>query len=205
MAEERAPEEAEQQEAEQQEAEQQEAEQQEAEQQEAEQQEPERRRRAADIDIRRTWQVLVGALLLAAGPVLILLAYRGASRTPFVAEQIPYLLSGGLLGLGLMVVGAFFFWAHWLYRQYERQEFHQARLVAEIRRLRAEAPGGKEGARAVASNGSFVMTDRGSVVHLASCPVIETKGAARILSAEDLRRPGLKACQICEPVLPTSV
>ncbi|HWL65120.1 MAG TPA: hypothetical protein VNP73_04015, partial [Actinomycetota bacterium] len=47
------------------------------------------------------WLLILGAFLLIFGVAAIGLAWWGASHTPFVFEQIPYLISGGLLGLGL--------------------------------------------------------------------------------------------------------
>ena len=54
----------------------------------------------------RTLMVL-GGVLAPLGLLLVLLGWIGASRTPFVFEQVPYLISGGLLGLGLVFLGAF--------------------------------------------------------------------------------------------------
>ena len=59
-------------------------------------------------------------LLIAAGALVtlgltaILLAWFGASRSTIIEEQVPYLISGGLLGVALAVVGAMTYFAHWL-------------------------------------------------------------------------------------------
>jgi hypothetical protein len=51
--------------------------------------------------------ILIAATgFVSAGIFVILLGWYGAAHTPFVPEQIPYLLSGGLVGLALAVVGA---------------------------------------------------------------------------------------------------
>ena len=57
--------------------------------------------------------LIVGGLLLPLGLLLIVLAWLGASHTVLVFEQIPYLISGGLLGLGLVIVGGFVYFAYW--------------------------------------------------------------------------------------------
>lgn len=44
--------------------------------------------------------------LIAGGFVGILLGWRGAARSVIVAEQLPFLFSGGLGGLALIVTGA---------------------------------------------------------------------------------------------------
>lgn len=55
-----------------------------------------------------------GAGLAVAGLVCVVVGWEGASRTVLVAGQIPYLISGGLLGLGLAFLGGFLYFAHWL-------------------------------------------------------------------------------------------
>jgi uncharacterized membrane protein len=47
-----------------------------------------------------------GAFLLIAGFVLMFLGWYGAAHTPRQIEQIPYLISGGFIGLGLVFLGA---------------------------------------------------------------------------------------------------
>lgn len=70
----------------------------------------------------------VGFALPAIGVVLILLAWYNASDTAFVADQIPMLISGGLLGLGLAVLGVGLFLRFSLARLLR---FWLARLVVE--------------------------------------------------------------------------
>ena len=43
-------------------------------------------------------------LLLGLGLLAILFAWNGAAGEPYVAAQIPYLVSGGFIGLGLVAV-----------------------------------------------------------------------------------------------------
>ena len=53
-----------------------------------------------------TRSLVVSGLLIAAGFVAIWLGYRGAARSLLVAEQLPFLLSGGVGGLALIIAGA---------------------------------------------------------------------------------------------------
>jgi len=50
--------------------------------------------------------LLPGAFCLLAGFVLMFLGWYGAAHTARAIEQIPYLISGGFIGLGLVFVGA---------------------------------------------------------------------------------------------------
>lgn len=58
--------------------------------------------------------LIASGALTTAGLTAILLAWAGASRSTIIEEQVPYLISGGLLGLALAVVGAMTYFAHWL-------------------------------------------------------------------------------------------
>jgi hypothetical protein len=56
----------------------------------------------------------VSVTLMTLGLAFILLGWAGASRSIEVEEQVPYLISGGLLGLALAVIGAVTLFAQWL-------------------------------------------------------------------------------------------
>ncbi len=81
--------------------------------------------------LRTQWDRSAGAALVASGLVSLLLGWLGMSDTVLTFEQMPYLLSGGLLGVALIIVGA----ALWLsadirdeWRKIDRLEeaIHQA-------------------------------------------------------------------------------
>jgi hypothetical protein len=59
---------------------------------------------------------VVGGIALSLGFSLVVLGYLGASHTIYVFEQIPYLISGGILGGTLVVAGGFLYFAFWLTR-----------------------------------------------------------------------------------------
>ena len=52
------------------------------------------------------WDRLAGVLAAVAGTILLLVAWEGASATGYPAEQLSYLISGGLGGLFLLGTGA---------------------------------------------------------------------------------------------------
>lgn len=57
-----------------------------------------------------------GAILLPLGLVVIVLGWYGAANTPYQYDQLSYLVSGGLLGLGLTFSGGFLYFGAWLAR-----------------------------------------------------------------------------------------
>lgn len=81
----------------------------------------------------------VAAATMTMGITAILLGWFGAARSTLVEEQIPYLISGGLLGLALAIIGALLFFSHWLtvairearQREHARRQDH-AELVAAL-------------------------------------------------------------------------
>ena len=104
-------------------------------------------------------------LLVAAGGLVtlgltaILLAWVGASRSTIIEEQVPYLISGGLLGLALAIVGAITYFAHWLTvfgreaREHEaaRAQDHDE-LMEALRELRGAPSLREEGNGTAGSN-----------------------------------------------------
>lgn len=71
-----------------------------------------------------------GVILMPAGLVLVLIGWFGASGTTQLSTQVPFLISGGLLGLGATIVGAVLYLRHSMAR-YLR--FWLLRLVYEER------------------------------------------------------------------------
>lgn len=60
------------------------------------------------------WLFVAGGALALAGIVLVIIGWVGTSHTVLVAGQIPYVVSGGLLGLGLIFLGGFLYFGYWL-------------------------------------------------------------------------------------------
>jgi MFS transporter, Spinster family, sphingosine-1-phosphate transporter len=79
------------------------------------------------------------------GVVALVLGWRGASRTPEVFEQVPFLLSGGLLGVAFLALSGLFVLGHAIARtarrRQERNELRQA-VVDELRRDLGDDAGG---------------------------------------------------------------
>ena len=81
--------------------------------------------------------LVLGGTLAPLGIVVVLLGWYGAAHTPYVFEQIPYLISGGLLGLALVFVGSFLYFAHWLTELLREQREQAAALAEAIRAVEA--------------------------------------------------------------------
>lgn len=168
--------------------------------------------RRQGFDIRNTWQVLAGAILIPVGVASIFLAWYGAAHARVDQQQIPYMVSGGFLGLGAIVAGALLFWAHWLYRIYDQADLHHEQLMrsqAELRdalveALAAASPGRNlNGSRPPGSEpgaGRFVATASGTNFHRPDCPIVARRpeGVRRL---SDRAVKNMAPCRICEPEL----
>jgi hypothetical protein len=170
--------------------------------------------RAVKLDLRNTWQIAAGSLLLPLGIAFILLAWSGAAHGRVDQQQIPYLVSGGLGGLAVVIIGCFFYWSHWLYRIYDQADLHHQEALEEQREMtraliEALASGGPrptvvEGPRiGAATNGSgriFVATQTGSNFHTAGCQMVANRtGNLRTVTEHEAE--AMKPCRVCDPLM----
>jgi hypothetical protein len=90
--------------------------------------------RASTLLNERLLLVLAG-IIAPLGLVVVVLGWWGASKTSYPFEQTPYLISGGMLGLGLVFLGSFFYFAHWLTQLVKEHREQSAALLAAIERV----------------------------------------------------------------------
>jgi len=114
----------------------------------------------AASDVGRYDRVLYMAALfmIPAGLVLIILGWYGTANTVFVFEQVPYLVSGGILGAAFLVGGAVIYVGVWIERvahQQRRQAEQMAELLALLRGDIRELTDATE--KAVKANGDRVV------------------------------------------------
>jgi hypothetical protein len=94
------------------------------------------------------WMMIPASIAVVVGFNLMLFGWIGASRTAREIEQIPYLISGGLAGLGLVILGGLLlasaFWATITGRladeASQRDQARIAALEARIEELSAAQP-----------------------------------------------------------------
>lgn len=148
----------------------------------------------------------LGYILIAVGAILLLAGYLGVSREVIVARQIPYLVSGGLVGLAAITLGGRLLLIEDLRRDSGRldrlekavQELHQVLLY------RPDAPTLNSGATANANGArpaKLMVLPGGESFHRADCPVVGDKATGRSVTFETAQRKGLHACPLCQPQL----
>lgn len=150
----------------------------------------------------------IGWLFIAAGALLILLGYFGVSRESLVAKQLPYLISGGIGGVLLAVIGAYFLGTEELRKDSGRLE-RLERQVAELHAALLSRPDAPN-LDAPSSNGTgqaptaLVVVEAGEAVHRSTCQLTGGKTCTEV-SVGDVQARGLRPCPVCEPSVPLTV
>lgn len=93
-------------------------------------------RRSGSIVLNERFLVALAGAFMSAGLVAIVLGWVGASRSILVVKQIPYLISGGLLGVALATIGGLMFFTHWLAAILRENRFQHQELVRVLREER---------------------------------------------------------------------
>lgn len=143
-------------------------------------------------------QLGIGLCLL--GFLVIFFGWNGAASQDYLPAQLPYLISGGAAGLGIVVVGAAL-----VIVQNHRAD--RARLEAVLERLAAAAERGGSAAGAMhattvpgtpAGLGGYVVAGESSY-HRLECSLPQAREAAQVVPLEDVMSSRLEPCRVCRP------
>ena len=159
------------------------------------------RTRAGSADPSRR-MLLVGGILLPLGVLLVLVGWLGTARTPLVFEQVPYVVSGGLLGLALVVIGGFLYFSYWQTLVIRALRDSSSELGASLLRIEAllaadRAAGVASGGAVAAAPDALVATATGSMLHRPDCSVVMGRDRLRPVAAGT---PGMTPCSLCQPL-----
>ena len=133
----------------------------------------------------------LGLLIIALGIVAIGLGWNGAATYIDYRRQFPYLISGGLLGLGLIIVGAALMIVHSAREDRARLETR----LEEIAALLARGVVADSAPRDVAG----LVVAGASSYHSPTCRLAEGRDDATYLTSAEAQGRGLTACRICRP------
>lgn len=139
--------------------------------------------------------VYLAVVLTALGFLLIVLAWNGAAERDFIQGQFPYLLSGGLTGLGLIVAGMSLALVQELRKQHATT---LAKLDELVEAIVAGGASAGAGPTAVPDGDDKVVAGR-TTYHSPSCHLVEGRGDLQVMSPDAARDRGLAPCRICEP------
>ena len=132
------------------------------------------------------WLFAIGGALAVAGVIAVIVGWVGTSRTVLVAGQIPYVVSGGLLGLGLIFLGGFLYFGHWMALLVREGRERAAEDRNDLARLRDSLG---EITRSLAAVVEVMGSGAGAPVEAAYRPA--TGGATAPSGAGTAARPGV--------------
>jgi hypothetical protein len=137
-----------------------------------------------------------GAILLPLGLVVIVLGWYGAANTPYQYDQLSYLVSGGLLGLGLTFAGGFLYFGAWLARIASDNRESAKRLADTLLVLADVTSRAAATAGDVDVSGLPVTAGDGTTMHRRDCALIAHRDDLRPVGEDNGH---LTACRVCRP------
>jgi drug/metabolite transporter (DMT)-like permease len=136
----------------------------------------------------------LGVGLCVAGLLLIFLGWNGAASWDRVPSQFPYLISGGIAGLSLVIIGAALFVV-------QSQRADRARLESKLGELRdaIQNLATSDGSSTAGAIGAGIVVAGPTTFHRPDCRVIDGRGPLPTMSYNDALARGLHPCRTCAP------
>ena len=145
--------------------------------------------RGADRQVR--YGRILGLTFMLIGFVVIGFGWHGMAKNACPDCQLPYLLSGGATGLGLVLVGGTLL----IGAQLRDERLKLAQQLRDVGTAVSKAVA--VGASGVAA-GDLVVAGK-STYHLPGCRLVEGKTDVDQVSVEVARLNGLSPCRVCSP------
>jgi len=158
---------------------------------------------------------VAGAVLMPLGILAICIGWYGSAHAHYEYDQNTYLISGGILGLGLTFFGGFLYFGAWLARVAVDQRDSARQLTDAVLALAERLAPEDSAAPSVLPSGmptavlsselgerlraaSLVVTATGSTVHRRDCPLVETREDLRPYEPDGTTP---NTCRVCRPEL----
>ena len=139
-----------------------------------------------------------GVLCCLAGFVLVWVGWNGAASYDTSIRQFPFLISGGIAGLGLIQVGV----GLWIVQSQRAERGRLEENLAGLNRVLetlVEVVGLTGGA---AGAGSGLVLAGTTAYHRPACPLVQDHPRLATTTAELAAESGLAPCRTCEPQAP---
>lgn len=139
-------------------------------------------------DLRVRYGRVLGLLFCVAGFITIALGWNGMAREACADCQLPYIVSGGAGGLGLILFGT----ALLVLAQIRAERNRLAEQIGEAIRplVQATATNGAGGTKVVAAKSTY---------HRPGCRLVEGKADVDEMSVAAALAKGLTPCRVCDP------
>jgi hypothetical protein len=159
-------------------------------------------------DRREFWQwvwavvrPVFGWVLAGIGALALFLGWYGVSGESLTSKQLPYLVSGGLTGIALIVIASVFLATEDVRRQLSQVD-ELRRKVDDLYALFVEEIAAPPAAPAVAAApdaGGLVALPAGTSFHRSDCALVTGKAESSTVDARVIRARKLRPCRVCEP------
>lgn len=138
----------------------------------------------------------LGILLCLLGFAVIFFGWNGAASKNVIMAQFPFLISGGIAGLAIVVVGAAM-----LVVQSARED--RARIEAKLETLltaieHAGGMGSRPGGAGAHSGGALVLAGTTSY-HRLDCSLAEAREEAHVVGLDEVLARRMDPCRVCRP------
>ena len=136
---------------------------------------------------------ILGIVLIALGIAAIIIGWNGMAKVDCAQCQLPYLLSGGAAGLGLVLVGSVLLIMAQI-RVAQNAFRDQVRQINQaVIRMAGLASGGGNGHAVVAGQSTY---------HRPECRLVQGKSGLERMAPETAAMQGLTPCRVCNPATP---
>lgn len=139
-----------------------------------------------------------GAVLMPLGLLAIGLGWYGTAHAHYDYDQRTYLISGGILGLGLTFVGGFLYFGAWLARMVTDQRDGQRQLADALNTVAALLSQQVDATRTGSDvdGNELVFAGDGTTIHRRDCPLIAERADLHLVTGHEL---GTNNCRVCRP------
>ena len=150
---------------------------------------------------------VLGWVLAALGALALFLGWYGVSGQALTSKQIPYLVSGGLTGIALIVMAGVFLATEDIRRQLSRLD-RVERQMSELYALFVDDLADPSTVLTLAAAGSpdravdaesLIALPSGTSYHRPSCALVTGKDSAARVDEAQIRERELRACRVCDP------
>ena len=138
----------------------------------------------------------LGVLFCLAGFVLVWVGWNGAASYDSGIRQFPYLISGGIAGLGLIHVGV----GLWIVQSQRAERVRLEENLAGLNRvLETLVEVVAFRGTAVAGNGNGLVLAGTTAYHRPACPLVQDHPRLSTTTVELASESGLAPCRTCAP------
>lgn len=151
------------------------------------------------MDRRSRYAEYVPVVLIVVGFAFMFLGWNGAASRDCVQCQVPYMISGGLIGLGLVFFGS----ASLVVRAFKEGLVRQLKELESLtetnKRVATTLTWSANGTGANGHQSNELVVVGASSFHLVDCRLVKSRESLEKVPKEQAVESGLEACRVCKP------